>query len=163
MRLAFQRRKPMVIGEKTPTQSEPQQPAQGRGTPRRGRPRRSGHVRNCGNLRSRVVNFDHRGPVVRRIVSPSPHGSVAVIGDENAHHALPPPLKEGVAPMKRRRIKQTIPLDERLTQEAERLRQLARGTPPGIERERMIRRARQAETASHISERFSSQGLRAPT
>jgi hypothetical protein len=65
--------------------------------------------------------------------------------------------------MKRRRIKQTIPLDERLTQEAERLRQLARGTPPGIERERMIRRARQAETASHISQRFSSPGLRAPT
>jgi hypothetical protein len=54
--------------------------------------------------------------------------------------------------MQRRRIRQTVPLEERLIQEAARLRQLARGTPPGIERERMIRRARQAESASHLSE-----------
>ena len=86
---------------------------------------------------------------------------MAAIGDENA--ITRSRLLYGVAPMKRRRIKQTVPLDGRLTQEAERLRQLARGTPPGIEQERMIRRARQAETASHISEWLSSPGLRAPT
>jgi hypothetical protein len=34
--------------------------------------------------------------------------------------------------------------------------------PPGIERERAIRKARQAETGSHISEWLNSPGLRAP-
>jgi hypothetical protein len=33
---------------------------------------------------------------------------------------------------------------------------------PGVERNRLIRRARQIETASHINERLSSPGLRAP-
>jgi hypothetical protein len=40
--------------------------------------------------------------------------------------------------MKRRHFTHTLTLKERLAQEAERLRQEARGTPPGIERERMI-------------------------
>jgi hypothetical protein len=62
----------------------------------------------------------------------------------------------------RRRIKHIAPLEERLIQEAERLRQEARGTPPGIERERMIRRARQAETAVHMSDWLRSSGLRSP-
>ena len=64
--------------------------------------------------------------------------------------------------MERRRFKQTVPLDQRLMAEAERLRKEARGTPPGIERERLIRRARQAETAAHMQEWLSSPGLRAP-
>ena len=97
-----------------------------------------------------VVNFEHRGPVVRANIGPSPHSSVAVIGDENA--ITRSGLLQEPAPMQRRRIRQTVPLEERLIQEAARLRQLARGTPPGIERERMIRRARQAESASHLSE-----------
>jgi hypothetical protein len=63
----------------------------------------------------------------------------------------------------RRRFKQTQSLEERLSEEAARLRKEARGTPPGVERERLIRRARQAETASHMSEWLSSSGLRAPT
>ena len=65
--------------------------------------------------------------------------------------------------MKRRHFTHTTTFEERLAQEAERLRQEARGTPPGIERERMIRRARQAETALHVNEWLSSRGLRAPT
>jgi hypothetical protein len=44
------------------------------------------------------------------------------------------------------------PLDQRLIEEAQRLRKEARGTHPGIERERLIRRARQAETAARINE-----------
>lgn len=47
--------------------------------------------------------------------------------------------------MQRRSFKQFAPLDQRLSQEAERLRKEATGTPPGIEREKLIRRARQAE------------------
>ena len=48
------------------------------------------------------------------------------------------------------------PLDQRLIEEAQRLRKEARGTHPGIERERLIRRARQAETAARISEWLTS-------
>lgn len=66
--------------------------------------------------------------------------------------------------MQRRRYRpQDEPLYDRLANEAERLRKQARGTPPGIERERLIRRARQIETASHVSEWLASPGLKAPT
>lgn len=62
----------------------------------------------------------------------------------------------------RRRFQQTAPLEQRLTEEAAKLRKEAKGTPPGIERERLIRRARQAENASHINEWLRSPGLQAP-
>lgn len=64
---------------------------------------------------------------------------------------------------KRRRFKQTDPLDKRLSQEAERLRCEARNTPPGVEREQLVRKARQAETAARMSEWLNSPGLKAPT
>jgi hypothetical protein len=53
--------------------------------------------------------------------------------------------------MQRRRFKQFAPLDQRLSQEAGRVRKGAKGAPPGIEREKLIRRARQAETAAHAA------------
>ena len=62
----------------------------------------------------------------------------------------------------RQRFKPIDPLDKRLSEEAERLRKVARGTPPGVERDRLVRRARLAETASHMSEWLSSKGLRPP-
>jgi hypothetical protein len=62
----------------------------------------------------------------------------------------------------RRRFKQTQSLEERLSEEAVKLRKEAQGTPPGIERDRLIRRARQAETASHMSEWLASPGLQPP-
>jgi len=55
-----------------------------------------------------------------------------------------------------------ISLYQRLNEEAQRLRKEARGTQPGVERERLIRKARQAETASHIDKWLSSPGLQAP-
>ena len=64
--------------------------------------------------------------------------------------------------MQRRRFKDTAPLDQRLTEQAERLRKEANGIPPGIERERLIRQARQAETASHMREWLCSPGLQPP-
>lgn len=64
--------------------------------------------------------------------------------------------------MQRRRFKRTTTLDQRLSEEAQRLRKEARGTPPGIERERLIRKARQDETAAHMQEWLSSPGLQAP-
>jgi hypothetical protein len=62
----------------------------------------------------------------------------------------------------RRRFEQIDPLDQRLSEEAQRLRKEARGSPSGVEREKLIRRARFLETASHMSEWLSSPGLRAP-
>ena len=63
---------------------------------------------------------------------------------------------------KRRRFKQIKSLEERLADEAARLRQAAESAPPGIERDYLIRKARQAETGSHVSEWLHSPGLRAP-
>jgi hypothetical protein len=62
----------------------------------------------------------------------------------------------------RRRFKQTTPLDQRLTEEAQRLRKEEQGSPPGFAREQLIRRARQAETAAHMHEWLTSPGLQAP-
>ena len=62
-----------------------------------------------------------------------------------------------------RRFSHTAPPDRRLTEEAQRLRKEAKGTHPGIERERLIRRARQAETAAHMQEWLTSPGLQSPT
>lgn len=63
----------------------------------------------------------------------------------------------------RRRFKQIQTLEQRLSEEAVKLRKEAQGTPPGFQREQLIRRARQAETASHMSEWLGSPGLRTPT
>jgi hypothetical protein len=54
------------------------------------------------------------------------------------------------------------PLEKRLTDEASRLRKEAQGTPPGIERERLLRKARQTETAARMQEWVTSRGLQPP-
>jgi hypothetical protein len=61
--------------------------------------------------------------------------------------------------MQRRRVKQTLSLEERLSEEANRLREKARSLPPGADREALLRKARQAETGSHLSEWLQSPGL----
>jgi hypothetical protein len=62
----------------------------------------------------------------------------------------------------RRRYKQTETLKQRLTDEARRLREQAKLLGPGAVRETLLRRARQAETASCINEWLTSPGLRPP-
>ena len=64
--------------------------------------------------------------------------------------------------MQRRRFKQTQSLEERLSEEAKRLREEAKSLPPGAVREEMIRKARQAETASRMNEWLTSPGLQPP-
>jgi len=64
--------------------------------------------------------------------------------------------------MQRRPFKERAPLDIRLEEHAKRLRDEARGTPPGVKRDDLIRRARQAETAAHVQEWVMSPGLRPP-
>ena len=88
---------------------------------------------------------------------------MAHIGDENARRA-PAFLKwNGSSVMQQRRhFKQTAPLDQRLIEQAQRLRKEAQAMPPGIARDQLIRRARQALTASHMQEWLTSPGLRTP-
>jgi hypothetical protein len=64
--------------------------------------------------------------------------------------------------MERRRFKQTQSLEERLSEEAKRLRAEAKSLPPGSVRDALIRKARQAETGSHMSEWLTLPGLRSP-
>jgi hypothetical protein len=69
---------------------------------------------------------------------------------------------ESTAVVTRRRITQTSPLEIRLAEEAKRLHEEAESLPPGAKREEMIRKARQAETGSHMSEWLRSPGLQPP-
>jgi hypothetical protein len=55
-----------------------------------------------------------------------------------------------------------LPLRDRLALHAFRLTEEAQSLRPGPERDAMIRRARQAETASQVDEWLLSPGLRPP-
>ena len=63
---------------------------------------------------------------------------------------------------KRRHFKQIKSLEERLADEAKRLREEAELLPHGPDRDAILRKARQAETGSHVSEWLHSSGLQAP-
>jgi hypothetical protein len=60
-------------------------------------------------------------------------------------------------------FRQLRPLDKRLAEEAQRLRKQVQGTPPGVERDKLIRLARQAEMGGRINEWINSPGPRRPT
>jgi hypothetical protein len=63
----------------------------------------------------------------------------------------------------RRRVKHTLTFEERLAEEARRFREEAERLPIGSNaRNLLLRRARQAETASHINEWLRSPGLASP-
>lgn len=62
-----------------------------------------------------------------------------------------------------RRIEQKLTFKQRLTEEAIRFKEAAEKERPGtMARELLLRRARQAETASHINEWLTSPGLAPP-
>jgi hypothetical protein len=63
----------------------------------------------------------------------------------------------------RRRPKpRTQTFEEFLAEEADRFREAAKALPEGMARELLMRRARQAETASHMSGWLKSPGLQPP-
>lgn len=62
----------------------------------------------------------------------------------------------------RRRFKQAFTLEERLAQELEQLREQAKNMKPGVALDQVLRRIRQNETASRMSEWLTSPGLQAP-
>jgi hypothetical protein len=65
--------------------------------------------------------------------------------------------------MQRRRFKNILSFPDRLDQEIERLRAEAEKLPPGThEREMLLRKARQAETALRVNDWLSSPALQSP-
>ena len=62
----------------------------------------------------------------------------------------------------RRRFKHTSTLGERLSEDTEQLRAQAEALLPGPDRDHVLRRIRQNETAAHMTEWLNSPGLRAP-
>ena len=65
--------------------------------------------------------------------------------------------------MQRKRIKHATTFEEGLTEEARQFREEAEKEPPGsTARELLLRRARQAETASHMNDWLASLGLWPP-
>lgn len=65
--------------------------------------------------------------------------------------------------LKRRRLTQSTSLQDRLAAFAEKARHKASELPAGQEREEMLRKARQADTASHMDDWANSRGLQPPT
>jgi hypothetical protein len=63
---------------------------------------------------------------------------------------------------KRRRIKHTVSLKDRLLSFAKETSQRASQLPNGPERDDMLRKARRADTAAHIDDWAKSPGLQAP-
>lgn len=64
--------------------------------------------------------------------------------------------------MQHRRFKNILSFPDRSEKEAARLREEAETKPPGQERDALLRKARQADTAAHIDEWISSRGLQPP-
>jgi hypothetical protein len=64
---------------------------------------------------------------------------------------------------KRRWFKHEKTFQLRLAEEATRLREAAAKLPPGRQRDLLLRRARQTDTAAHINEWLTSPGLQPPT
>jgi hypothetical protein len=64
--------------------------------------------------------------------------------------------------MQRRQIKHSTSFEERLADQAKRLRGRANTAPHGAEHDDLIRRARQMETASNINAWLTSPGLASP-
>jgi hypothetical protein len=61
---------------------------------------------------------------------------------------------------KRRRVKHEKTFEERLAEEAHRSREAAQSLPPGMARELLLKRARQAESAAHLNAWLKSPGPR---
>jgi hypothetical protein len=64
--------------------------------------------------------------------------------------------------LRRRRSKQSESLQDRLMKFAKDAREKASRLPPGSEREDMLRKARQADTASHMNDWINSLELQSP-
>ena len=64
--------------------------------------------------------------------------------------------------MQRRRFRQITSLEQRLAEEAQRLREQAKKLPPGPDRERLLRKVREDEMVAQMAGWITSPGLRPP-
>jgi hypothetical protein len=64
--------------------------------------------------------------------------------------------------MQGRRTKHSKTFEDRLAEQAQTDRQRAQMMPPGPERDALMRKARQYETAAHLNEWIFSPGLQPP-
>jgi hypothetical protein len=71
-------------------------------------------------------------------------------------------MEKDSAMTERRRFRHQKTFQERLAEEALRFKEAADQLPPGTARDLLLRRVRQAETASHINEWLASPGLKPP-
>jgi hypothetical protein len=62
----------------------------------------------------------------------------------------------------RRRFKHQITLQDRILMWAKEIREQAAGLPPGPERDELLKKVRQAETAMHLDEWANSPELQPP-
>nr|WP_247447987.1 hypothetical protein [Bradyrhizobium sp. 197] len=62
----------------------------------------------------------------------------------------------------RLRVSQSSTLEERLAEEAKRLREQAKNLPHGAQREALLRRAQQDEIGAHMTAWLTSPGLQPP-
>jgi predicted RNase H-related nuclease YkuK (DUF458 family) len=62
----------------------------------------------------------------------------------------------------RRRFKQITSLEQRLAEEAQRLREQAKKLPPGPDQERLLRKAREDEMVAQMTDWITSPGLQPP-
>jgi hypothetical protein len=74
------------------------------------------------------------------------------------------PLSEGASVMtgQRRRVRQTMPLKERLLRWAQKLRNDADELRPGPEKDALLKKARQADAAAHVDDWANSSGSPPP-
>jgi hypothetical protein len=64
--------------------------------------------------------------------------------------------------MERRRVKQTVSLRDRLALFAQEIREKASQLRPGPEQDALLKKARQADIASHLDASANSPGLQPP-
>jgi hypothetical protein len=60
------------------------------------------------------------------------------------------------------RLDQVYRFDQSPSAQAERLRKEARGTPPGVKRDQLLRRAHQIENAARVQDLLNSHGPKPP-
>ncbi len=80
---------------------------------------------------------------------------------EPGHQCSRPNENEGHAVL-RRHLRQIDSLKDRLASFAKDARKKASLLPPGPEKEQMLRKARQADTAAHLDDWVNSSGLQPP-
>src|ERR1700754_4526800 len=122
----------------------------------------SKHKSAAASKRVRRPKMAAKAQRARQAIVRGPRSSTLRVSTESLAELLPvmrtpvalPPPRTGSSAMQqqRRRFKQIETLEQRLAIVVLRLRKLAQGTPAGIKRERLIRRAQQAEAAAHMNE-----------